>query len=524
MMLQELLEEAFTQGWFTPSYRGPLQRYAKKYAQALGQEAKTCPPRIYHQPDEVIRDTLYQAADPALQPRSVQACVNAILKLLHRGVAEGCLPPLQEPIVSWRQRGKTKRLARIPQNRFRDHAGNDRKMTRYGVSPWPTELAHETSNYLAWCEKPVARGRPAKIRKTESSADNVYKTVGQVAGYAIAVKGTAPESLTLREVCEPRSLEDFAWWWIERRGMSTENLRRMLGEMKTIARYWLKDEDLACGIVQIFVKLREEAPPQPVANKRERWLSLEELDRIARSSNPLNDRQLKESAKARNVARHLADPSGRPRAPSHSEKRPGAFGIHSLAFWATWAEMELVIRLLIHRPLRIGNLCSMTFKNLQPQPGGGYDLVFTKAEMKNGKYLKEDEWRERFPTRLLPLLRQWLDLWRPRLLRPDGRDAEYVFLNARGRRYTESRIYEKVGLTTWRFTQNRPQGPVSWHPHLIRSTWPSEMLNAGLNPYIIRRIMGDSFKILERHYVSYERHPPSPFTIQLAKEIERGID
>jgi integrase len=524
MMLQDLLNRALDQQWFPPSYKGPLQTYVKKYARALDQDPRTCPPHVYHRPDGVVRETILGAADPTLLQRSVKACVNGILALVRRGVTEGCLPPLKDPIISWRQRGRSQRLVRIAQHRFRDADGNDRKMTRYGLLPWPIELAHESYNYLAWCEKPVARGRPAKIRKTASTANTVYKTIGQVAGYAVHVKGMVPELLTLRELCEPQLLEDFAWWWIERRGISTENLRRMLGEIKTIARYWLKDEDLARSIVQIFVRLREEAPPQPVANKRERWLSLEELDRIARSSNPINDRQLKESAKARAVMRHLVDPDGHPQAPSHLDQRPGAFGVHSLKFWAVWAEMELVIRLLIHRPLRIGNICSMTFNNLKTRPEGGYDIVFTKEEMKNGKYFKEGEWRERFPTRLLPRLHQWLQLWRPRLLCSDGRDADYVFLNTRGRHWTDSTIHAKFSLTTWRYTQDRPDGPVSWHPHLIRSTWPSEMLAAGLNPYIVRRIMGDSFKILEKHYLSYERQPPSPFTLQLAKEIEQGID
>src|SRR5919201_2302896 len=97
MMLQELLATSLHQQWFTSSYAKPLKTYVRKYAEALGHEANGCPPQVYHQPDEMVRDTLYKAADPDLQPRSVQACVNAVLKLLHRGVAEGCLPPLVPP-------------------------------------------------------------------------------------------------------------------------------------------------------------------------------------------------------------------------------------------------------------------------------------------------------------------------------------------------------------------------------------------------------------------------------------------
>ena len=92
MTLQELLDHALIQQWFPLSYKGPLQTYVKQYAKALGHEAKICPTTAYHLPDDLIRDTLYTAVDgPHVQPRSVQAGINMILKLVHKAVTEGCL-------------------------------------------------------------------------------------------------------------------------------------------------------------------------------------------------------------------------------------------------------------------------------------------------------------------------------------------------------------------------------------------------------------------------------------------------
>ena len=100
----------------------------------------------------------------------------------------------------------------------------------------------------------------------------------------------------------------------------------------------------------------------------------------------------------------------------------------------------------------------------------------------------------------------------------------YVFLNKEARRYSKEVLGQSLGDATWRFTQNRPGGPVVWYPHMIRTTWTSEMLNAGLNPWSIRRIMGDSPKILVKHYAEYHREAASPFAIQLAREIEQRSD
>ena len=50
------------------------------------------------------------------------------------------------------------------------------------------------------------------------------------------------------------------------------------------------------------------------------------------------------------------------------------------------------------------------------------------------------------------------------------------------------------------------------------------MLNAGLNPFTVRRIMGDSFQVIEKHYGGFEQGRPSPFAVQLAKEIDQRID
>jgi hypothetical protein len=525
MTLQDLLDRALEQQWFAPSYRGPLQSYVKRYASALGMEAKHCLPEWYHQPADRIGEIIYQAADPDLQPRSLQACVNTLVKLLAAAVEAGCLPPLNQ----LPQRKSLHRIYRagIYLGQYHPDAikefGPPRKHTRYGLTDWPIELAHETAAYLLWCTPEMQRGRSKKIRKVESSQTYTIQAIGYIAGYAVTHQGIEKDHLTLRALCEPSLLEAFAWWWLqERRGVSTTSITKILGVLKTIARHWYKDEPLAQEIVQIFRRLDEEAPPQGIRDKEGRTLSLEELDRIARAYHPLTEEKLKEDVYARYVLRLIKQEQPMPR--SYLEKRPDRGGIRSFKYMTLWFQMSLILKLLIHRPLRIGNICDLQFRHLQPQPGGGYDLVIPKGEMKNGKFMDRKEWRERFPSRLLPLFDDWLKVWRPRLLRSDGKDQDYIFLNAWGLQHAVPKLSNNFTLMTLRMTQDRQGGPIAWFPHLIRTTWTREMLNAGLNPLVVRRIMGDSFQVIEKHYGGYEQDRPSPFALQLAREIEQRSD
>ena len=537
MTLQELLEHAIVNQWFTPSYTHPLRTYVKRYAQALGHDAKTCPPTIYHLPDDRVHEIIHRTADTQLLPRSVQACVNAIVKWLHRAVEEGCLEAPEGQLISWSRKGAIGRACwgRVKQGLFRDQDGHDIPMPSYGLMDWPLALAQEVTQYLIWCRADIARGRPAKIKKGENSTTRVVHSVGCVAGYAVQVKGMDKDTLQLRALCEPALLDDFAWWWLTRRRLSTDTPFMRLHDVKTIARYWLKDEPMAREIAQVMRALHQEAPPQRnEAKKATRWLSLAELDRISRSIHPFNERRLEESRLARRFHRHIKDPSSEPLPPSMRTPAEGGYGTVALTQYATGVEMSLIIRLLVHRPLRIMNIYNMRMKNLQPQPHGGYRLVFEKHELKNGKYLKYGGWNERFPTRLLPLLQEWLEVWRPRLLEIHARHdrcghkhqdaADFVFLNTKGHPWEDVTLGESIRRITWVFTQDHAGGPVAWYPHLIRSTWPSEMLHAGLPPLTMARILGDSFKITQEHYARYEREPPSPFAKQLAQEIEQGID
>jgi integrase len=525
MTLADLMERAFAEQWFPSSRYRPMKSAVGRYAQLLGYKSlNTCPLETAIRPQATIQALVETHAKPGLLPESIANQWRSVWNLLEMAAVQGCvsaLPTTDEH--NWRARGNMHQASRVHQHRWDGLA-----LGRYGLIDWPIDLAHETYNYVAWCQKPLARGRPARIQKVDSTAGNVYTTVGQVAGYAVQQRGISREALSLAALCEPTLLEDFVWWWIgERRQLSTETILSKLGMMHTIARHWLKDADTTAKITAIFHRLKEEAPVVKVVDKQKRWLPLEELDRIARSTNPRSESRMRLNKMVRYVERHLSDPVGHPLPPSwqpdYIPPRPyprGGGKNGTFRILAVWAGVELVIRLLVHRPLRIGNICHLEFRHLMTR-NGELHIVIPKAELKNAKYFPEAEWSERFPKRLADRWREYQEIWRPRL---DTNKSPYVFLNRYGKPYIPTILTNLIGKTTWRYTQDRDGGPVAVPAHMIRTIWTSEMLHAGLHVLVVRRILGDSLSVLERHYTRYERRPPSEFALNLAKEIEQGID
>jgi integrase len=537
MTLADLLEQAFTEQWFAPSRERPMKSAVGHYAELLGYKSPTtCPVESAIRPQATIQHLIETHAKPGLLPESIANQWRSIWNLITEAAAHGVIPAMpQTDEYEWRDRGQLRRdSAASPDgqsSRVHQHRWDGLSLGKFGLTDWPIDLAQETYNYVAWCQKPLARGRPARIQKVDSTATNVYITVGQVAGYAVQQRGIPKESLTLMVLCEPSLLEDFCWWWIEsRRQLSTETIRSKLGIIHTIARHWLKDAEHTAGITDIFRRLDEEAPAVKVVDKRQRWLPLETLDRIARSTNPRSEARLQFNKNARYIDQHISDPIGHPLPPcwqpGYITKRGGKGGTGkggtggTFRFLAVWAGVELIIRLLIHRPLRIGNICQLQFRHLQMRHGELH-IVIPRAELKNAKYFPEAEWDERFPKRLQERFDDYQKIWRPRLARAE---SPYVFLNRNGNPYIPTLLTNLIGKTTWRYTQDRDGGPVAIPAHRIRTIWTSEMLHAGLNLLVVRRILGDSLKVLEKHYTQYERRPPSEFALTLAKEIQDGID
>jgi hypothetical protein len=305
--LLDLFEAAFMDvpPWFPVSRQAPMKSHLLKYAASLGcEDLKACLPARYHLPDDQVRERLLAHVSTSLQPRSVKNLCNDVLALLHAAVARGWLPPPPNPLHEWRGHH------RITHGRYDRRVYPKGSMTPYALMPLPAMLSREVEDYLAWCQKPVAPGRSWKVRKRDVTAHDRRGHVSRIAGYAVRYEGMVPETLTLRQLCEPALLTRFADWYIERRQKSTDGLRDLLGTMHTISRHWLRDQALIDGIRQVFAGL---PPTEAVIDKESIWLDLEEIDLIGQSRHPRNPRLLDgSSAWVRWLQKHMDDPQAFP--------------------------------------------------------------------------------------------------------------------------------------------------------------------------------------------------------------------
>jgi hypothetical protein len=80
--------------------------------------------------------------------------------------------------------------------------------------------------------------------------------------------------------------------------------------------------------------------------------------------------------------------------------------------------------------------------------------------------------------------------------------------------------------TTWRFTQQRPGGPVMVNPHQVRTIWATRMLKAGLNIIDVARFLGDKIQTVYDKYVTLadESPPPTAWELELAQKIAQRKD
>jgi hypothetical protein len=414
MFLAVLRDHAIAQGrfaHFTKERLRSLRTHVKRYADCMNADPATCPPEVYHLPEDRLRLLVDTAkATKELSATYKKNIANDILTLLNIGVADGSLQPLPPSIADWRTKGQ----ARAFEDAYYGRLGNaDRSayaLTKRGLirrrrgqpmaAPGPSlsdlapDLARDLEAYLASCLDPLDPRTPREVKKRPVTANHVRLTMDELAGYAVHSYGLPAELITLADLCEPTLLRSFVLWWLKRRTRSTGGVRLFLNITRTIAEHWLRDHTRAQQISALH-DMPGLPAEQPMDDREPPWLDLEELNAIADARHPLNERRLQDSPYAREVDYFLKHPGERP--PKAYRNKPQGTNLHSMA---VWAEHALMLRLLIHRPLRQRNLrelairdperheeswCGIPFaRNLLPQRDGSYRLRFESRGLKVG--------------------------------------------------------------------------------------------------------------------------------------------
>ena len=284
------------------------------------------------------------------------------------------------------------------------------------------------------------------------------RRLARMAGFAVHYQHLPAELLTLRDLCDPALVHEFIQWWVEeRRRKLTPGLRNMVVNLEVIARHWLKDLTIAEALKDLLKG--DLAVADAVRDKQTRWLSLAQIDAVGQTVYPLNPTRLHDFWEARTIQRHLADPTRYP-LPSKT---------CNLMLYAYWAGVSLILRFLVRRPLRQRNIREMTLqRNLYQDHEGVWRIRFSGQELKvDRRDGGVNRYECVFPPDLVPLLEEYLTIWRPRLAKAG---EEHVFLNSKGHPFSANRLTGVVAVTTMRFAR------VGVTPHMIRDIFATEYL------------------------------------------------
>jgi hypothetical protein len=191
--------------------------------------------------------------------------------------------------------------------------------------------------------------------------------------------------------------------------------------------------------------LKRTIPVPPARyNKADAWVSLATLQEIARSIWPRK--------KATEV--------------------PVKYWRYAGVGFAFYASLSLMFHLWTYIPYRQRNMREMKLgENLCKDPNGNWRITFhgeqLKIAVKRGRINLFDV---PFPEKLVPLLENYLENWRPILLDRASQPDNHVFLNRKGRPYKTSRLTSVTRNIVYRYTGKH------WHPHIIRTVWATEWI------------------------------------------------
>jgi integrase len=476
MTLQELLDRAMQHQLIKETRIKPMRTAVTQYASMLGVDPAECLPAVYDLAEHQLV-AFVQAHAPADWTRHTLTNLhNCLQLLLQLGREQGWLEAREAQFKSWRDHRDGPKEGWVPRHELPP------KLI-YRLHEMPASLEQEIQSYLQWCQRVVQPGRPHSVKKRATTCHGVYASLTRMAGFAVHFQHLPAELLTLRDLCDPTLVHEFIQWWVEeRRRKLTPGLRNMVVNLEVIARHWLKDLTVAEALKALLKG--DLAVADAVRDKHARWLSLAQIDAVGQTVYPLNPTRLHDFWEARTIQRHLADPTRYP-LPAKS---------CNLTRYAYWVGVSLILRFLVRRPLRQRNVREMTLqRNLYQDHEGVWRIRFSGQELKvDRRDGGVNRYECPFPQDLVPLLEEYLTVWRPRLA---NAGEEHVFLNSKGHPFSANRLTGVVAVTTMRFAR------VGITSHIIRDVFATEYLkqHPGGAAGVAKRL-GNTVPVIYKHY------------------------
>jgi integrase len=462
MNLQQLFEALVTRGEIRGSRIAPIKTSIKVYSGMLGHKrADQCPVEAYNKPPLFRKQLIERMAAPNLGLYAVRNLKNNIGFVLRKGIESRLIPALETGPSSWKQsRSLNKKAWKYTRRK------EFKVIPLQRLNPLPEKFAAELAEYERWSVDPVELTRPARIKKRPSTMISTKQSLWIMASFLVNIQGKDPDSLTLAVLVEPANMRDFVRWWMNFHKIYTRTLATYLQKLEILDKYYVKSGEGVNAIREIRASLGQ---VETVWDKKERWVSLSEIERAGISWYPFN------SVRASEIRR-----------PSPASQR----------FYASWAQRSLLLRLLVRIPFRQRNIREMQLEKNLLKEEGRWVIKFKGTELKVARRRgRPNEVKYDFPSDLVPLLEEWLTKWRPLLVQ--GRTHNFVFVTVKGDPTDVYVIRRWVKYGTYKFLG------VGVNPHLIRDIWATEYLKSEQGRGDIATaayMLGDKVETILNHY------------------------
>jgi hypothetical protein len=344
---------------------------------------------------------------------------------------------------------------------YGDHRGQ-----RYWVpqAEWPPDIVQGWRTYKTRCG----------LRIRETSFQSYVKLLETYIGYCLQVGGCLPAWDDLFDV---PTLTAFLRWHGQRLGRPlTVHGRQVAIVMATIANVLEHPARQALATLRQGLK-----KPAPLHNKRLHWVTLAQLEEVAEAC----------LGEGRTPLVPHGKPTGHPGA-----QRAGRF------------QRGVMLKLLVRVPLRQRNLREMQFgKHLVQDPTTReWHLEFSGADLKIGNRGPHvNEYKVNLSTycpEWIPLLDEWRTVHRPKL--PNAATSPFVFLTQLGKPHIQKTLHMDLAEAVSLRTGQR------FYPHLIRTIWATEYLEATQDFATAATMLGDQLRtVIQTYYdVVHKGHYP----------------
>jgi hypothetical protein len=357
---------------------------------------------------------------------------------------------------------------------YGDHRGHSYWLVR---AEWPPEIEAGWQRYKAKCGQ--------RIRET--SFQSYVKLLETYLGYWINVCGRTP---AWDDLFDRDQLMAFVSWHGQRTGRHlTIHARQVAIVIAAMANVLEHPARHALAIYRQGLK-----KPAPLHNKRVHWVSLATLEEVA-------DACLAEGRTP--VVPHGKDTR------YYGAQRAGRF------------QRGVILKLLVRVPLRQRNVREMQLhRHLVKDPTTGHwHLEFAGDDLKIGnrgpqvnKYeLNLSTYRPEF----IPILEEFLTVHRPKL--PNATTSPFVFLTQRGNPHIQKTLHLDLSEAVAMRTGQR------FYPHLIRTIWATEYLQATQDFQTAATMLGDQLQtVIKTYYDVVHKEQIPKASAFLDKQLRTG--